>query len=117
MHLVERIASGIPRMREAMREAHLPEPSFQTEGMFTVTFKRPDRKTERTKEESSLKSSLKIVELMQQQPTVTIAEIAAAIGISERDVKKQIAQLKQQSKVIRIGPDKGGYWQVTDGDT
>ena len=40
MHLVERVASGIPRMQEAMREANLPEPEFQTEGMFTVVFKR-----------------------------------------------------------------------------
>ena len=40
MHLVERVASGIPRMQEAMREANLPEPEFHTEGMFTVVFKR-----------------------------------------------------------------------------
>ena len=30
MHLVERVASGIPRMREAMRKANLPEPEFHT---------------------------------------------------------------------------------------
>ena len=40
MHLVERVASGIPRMQEAMREANLPEPKFHTEGMFTAVFKR-----------------------------------------------------------------------------
>ena len=40
MHLVERVASGIPRMQEAMREANLPEPEFHTEGMFTAVFKR-----------------------------------------------------------------------------
>ena len=41
MHLVERVASGIPlRMQEAMRETNLPEPEFHTEGMFTVVFKR-----------------------------------------------------------------------------
>ena len=40
MHLVERVASGIPRMQEAMKEANLPEPEFHTDGMFTVIFKR-----------------------------------------------------------------------------
>lgn len=39
MHLVERVASGIPRMQEAMKEANLPEPDFHTDGMFTVIFK------------------------------------------------------------------------------
>lgn len=40
MHLVEKVASGIPRMQVAMKEAKLPEPKFHTEGMFTVIFKR-----------------------------------------------------------------------------
>ena len=40
MHLVEKIASGIPRMQEAMKEANLPEPEFHTDGMVTVIFKR-----------------------------------------------------------------------------
>lgn len=40
MHLVEKVASGIPRMQKAMREADLPEPKFHTEGMFTAIFKR-----------------------------------------------------------------------------
>lgn len=40
MHLVERVASGIPRMQEAMREANLSEPEFHTDGMFTVVLKR-----------------------------------------------------------------------------
>ena len=40
MHLVEMVASGIPRMQEAMQEAKLPEPELHTDGMFTGVFKR-----------------------------------------------------------------------------
>jgi len=40
MHLVEKVASGIPRMKEAMKEAGLPEPEFNTNGIFTAVFKR-----------------------------------------------------------------------------
>lgn len=40
MHLVEKVAYGIPRMKEAMKEAGLPEPEFNTNGIFTVVFKR-----------------------------------------------------------------------------
>ena len=44
MDLVEQVASGIPRMREEMQEAGLPEPIFTTdEGFFTVEFKRPQK--------------------------------------------------------------------------
>jgi predicted HTH transcriptional regulator len=46
MSLVEQVASGIPRMREEMLEAGLPEPVFSTNGgFFTVEFKRPDKDT------------------------------------------------------------------------
>jgi ATP-dependent DNA helicase RecG len=42
MHLVEQVASGVPRMRDEMREAGLPDPIFSTEGrFFTVELKRP----------------------------------------------------------------------------
>jgi ATP-dependent DNA helicase RecG len=44
MDLVEQVASGIPRMREEMQEAGLPEPIFSTDGgFFTVEFKRPKK--------------------------------------------------------------------------
>ena len=40
----EQVASGIPRMRDEMREAGLPEPIFSTDGgFFTVEFKRPQK--------------------------------------------------------------------------
>jgi ATP-dependent DNA helicase RecG len=44
MNLVEQVASGIPRIRDEMQEAGLPEPVFSTEGgFFTVELKRPHK--------------------------------------------------------------------------
>jgi predicted HTH transcriptional regulator len=41
---VEQVASGIPRMRDAMKDAGLPEPTFIADGgFFTVAFKRPKK--------------------------------------------------------------------------
>jgi ATP-dependent DNA helicase RecG len=51
---------------------------------------------------------------MKVNPSITIPEIAVVIGISERGVKKQISKLKQNGIIKRIGPDKGGYWEVVD---
>lgn len=41
MNVVEQLGSGIPRVYVMMKEAGLPDPIFQTEGMFTVTLFRP----------------------------------------------------------------------------
>jgi len=39
-------------------------------------------------------------------------EIALKIGISPRAVEKQIAKLKKSGRLRRIGPAKGGHWEV-----
>jgi ATP-dependent DNA helicase RecG len=34
--------------------------------------------------------------------------------MSDRAVKKHLRNLKQQGFLKRIGPDKGGHWEVVD---
>ena len=33
-------------------------------------------------------------------------------GITEDGVKYQLNKLKKQGRIARVGPDKGGYWEV-----
>ena len=66
------------------------------------------------KEKSSQKSSQKIVELMRTDPAITIADLVQNIGITDRAIKKQIEKLKAQGRIRRVGPDKGGYWEVVE---
>jgi len=65
-------------------------------------------------EKTSQKSTQKILELMRDDPTITIADLALRIGITEWAVKKQIRKMKAQGRIQRIGPDKGGRWRVVD---
>lgn len=64
-------------------------------------------------EKSSVKSSVKIIKLMQENRGITIIEIASAIGLTTRAVEKQIAKLKKEGLITREGPEKGGFWIVT----
>ena len=67
-------------------------------------------------QESSLKSSLKslqkILELISASPSITISEIADRLGMTKRGVDKNIKRLKEQGVIRRVGPDKGGHWEV-----
>ena len=65
-----------------------------------------------TNQESSLKSSQKILELISTSPSITISEIADHLGITKRGVDKNIKKLKEKGIIRRVGPDKGGYWEV-----
>ena len=68
----------------------------------------------KTSQKSSQKSSQKIIELMQNDPAITIADLALRVGITERAIKKQIGKMKAQGRIQRIGPDKGGRWEVAE---
>ena len=61
---------------------------------------------------SSEKSSEKILRLIKTKPTISAAEIAQEIGITSRAVEKQIDILKKAGMIRRIGPAKGGRWEV-----
>jgi ATP-dependent DNA helicase RecG len=66
----------------------------------------------RGSEKSSEKSSEKILRLIKAKPTISAAEIAQEIGITSRAVEKQIDTLKKAGMIRRIGPAKGGRWEV-----
>ena len=63
---------------------------------------------------SSLKSSQKILELISASPSITISEIADRLGMTKRGVDKNIKRLKEQGVIRRVGPDKGGHWEVIE---
>lgn len=59
------------------------------------------------------KSREKILRLLKKNAAATQQEIAAEVGITVKAVEKNLKQLKQEGLLKRIGPDKGGHWQVT----
>ena len=61
-----------------------------------------------------VKSSDKIIKLMLFNKYITTPELAKLIEITERSVERNIKKLRKQGKLKRIGPNKGGFWQVID---
>ena len=61
---------------------------------------------------SSVKSSVRIVQAMRENPQVTAAELAVMIGISERAIWKNIAKLREKGVVRHKGSDSAGEWEV-----
>lgn len=62
--------------------------------------------------EKKLKSRERIIVLLSQDNTLSAAALAERIGITPKAVEKHIARLKADGVIKRIGPDKGGHWQV-----
>lgn len=64
--------------------------------------------------EKPTKSREKIIALLSQDNTLSASALAEQIGITAKAVEKQIAKLKAEGVLKRVGPDKGGYWQVIE---
>ena len=58
------------------------------------------------------KTTQKIIEAITKKSDITQKELAAVIGITEDRVKYHIIRLRKKGVLKRIGPDKGGYWEV-----
>lgn len=68
--------------------------------------------SQETTEKSSQKSSQKILELVAADDKITTQEMADKLEISRRAVAKTIAKLQSAGILRRVGPDKGGHWEV-----
>ena len=73
--------------------------------------------TEKSTQKSSQKSSQKIIELITENHTITTQEMANRLGISRRAIAKATAILQNNGIIRRIGPDKGGYWEVIEDES
>jgi ATP-dependent DNA helicase RecG len=60
------------------------------------------------------KRSGKILAALKQDEYLTIPEVASMIGVTERSIERNIKKLQDQKRLRRIGPAKGGHWEVIE---
>ena len=51
---------------------------------------------------------------MVENPNISVRDLSDIIGISKRKIEENISKLKKKGLIKRIGPAKGGYWEVIE---
>ena len=59
-------------------------------------------------------NEIKILELMKDNKYITTKELSEHIKISTTAVDNNISKLKEKGILERIGPAKGGHWEVIE---
>jgi ATP-dependent DNA helicase RecG len=107
------LGSGIKRALEDWPDIEFTD---DREGcLFTATVHRREvGGSEKGSEKSSEKSSEKIIDLLKAEPGLPAREVAERLGISRRAVEKQIARMREEGRIRRIGPARGGHPEVIE---
>ena len=113
---VLKVAEGLcgPKNVNQKEEENMPLPQIM-DGF--------EGQTEGISQESTLKSTLKdtlkgtqktIVEIVISNPNVTIPEVARQLNLNPRGIAKHFKVLQDKGVIRRVGPDKGGHWEVIE---
>ncbi|MFO0399618.1 MAG: ATP-binding protein [Sphingobacteriia bacterium] len=104
---------GTLKIIEACKAAGLPEPEIRAEqGGMRITLHHTlpglgDGLGDRLGD-----SQAQILQLIQQNPAISIPEMAQHIGISTTAIEKNLKTLKDQKRIQRTGTPRKGYWQI-----
>jgi hypothetical protein len=121
--IIETWGRGTLKIARLMQERGLEPPAVAVrQGAVVITFVLPapvktPEKTEtpqKTPQKTLQKTPDAIVAILRQQPEVSFAEVAAKLGKSESAIKRAVRKLRESGRLARIGPDKGGHWQVIE---
>ena len=56
-----------------------------------------------------------VLDRIKDNPYASAKEISLILGYSKRQVERTIARLKEDGQIIRIGSNKSGYWELSEG--
>ena len=60
------------------------------------------------------KSEDKLLNIIRETPTITIPQLMQMLSMSDSGVRKNLRKLQQQGRLVRVGANKNGYWEVKD---
>ena len=120
---------GINKITNSIKEAGLPQPLIEEfAGGIQITFlkkklnvpenvpenpenvpEKPENVPENLKEAGRIDLLLSMI---RDDKAISIKKLANLLGVTEKTIKRDLDALKQENILIRIGPAKGGYWQI-----
>jgi ATP-dependent DNA helicase RecG len=123
------MGTGIERIRLELKKAKVPQVQYELMPSFVkAVFPRPEEVAEIAAQETAQEKTQKrtqkrtqkqqaILDFLKAHPEAGRKDIADNIdGVTENGVKSIIRALQHKNLLRRIGPDRGGHWEVIESD-
>lgn len=115
---IEAWGRGVEKISDGFQKAGKPEPLFEElgGGVMITLFKGSHEKVGEKVGEHLTKNQNLILNFIQLNQNISANELSMQVGISKRKIEENIHKLKDIGLLKRIGPAKGGHWQVVKSD-
>ncbi len=121
VRLAENAGFGFDKMINGWKSYSPEAPVFQNETDYSVvtffdneiSIDRSEKRSEKKVGENLTANQIKILSLLKKKPNMSAKELAEHVGISSRKIEQNIAKLKEWGLLKRIGPAKGGHWELS----
>lgn len=109
---VEESGHGVPTVTKVYgNKAYEFDESYV---FVTISFKRRSEngESEITQETTKKTIQQKVLELLIANPKLSRNDLAKTLMMKVDSIQYHINQLKKSGKIVRVGADKGGYWEI-----
>lgn len=137
LDIVESLGSGIPRILRSYGEdcflftdnfIRITFPASVQIDYASATENATGKATERWPEkwlekwpekwpEKWLEKGQKILDAISNDKSITIAKLEVELRIGHTTLKKILREMQNENIIRRVGPDKGGHWEIVNNDT
>ena len=119
MGIVEELGSGIQKMfKYTPLYANSKEPVIEEQDIYRIEIPYisavSKEENGETTQKTTQKTTEKILECIKQNPFISRKELSELCGITPDGIKWQLKSMQAHGLIIRIGPDKGGHWEVIE---
>lgn len=74
--------------------------------------KEQQKVTDKVADKVTDKSEDKLLNIIRETPSITIPQLMQMLSMSDSGVRKILRKLQQQGRLVRIGANKNGHWEI-----
>ena len=118
---IEKMGTGITKMRRLLKAAGLKRPRFESTGFLTISFVRPSfcsggsEKTDpKTDPKTTPKTEAAILALLTANPRLRKADLAKELSLTFTGIKYSIMKLTKSGVLRWVGSSKSGKWKINE---